>query len=114
MAIVTNLLRNNSDHSNISFFVETRNFMDQDSIVFGLKYYYLKSATHLAPTTNLLKKRAMPFMNRELLIIDNTYIVYLHADIDKVPVAHTIASRVKNSRCKKISTATIPYLRLNK
>ncbi|KAF0501468.1 hypothetical protein F8M41_019999 [Gigaspora margarita] len=76
-AFVTNLPRNDSDHDDILFSVETKDFIDQDSIVLRLECYYLKLATHLVLITNSLKKRTMLFMNKELLIINNTYIAHL-------------------------------------
>ncbi|RIB09041.1 hypothetical protein C2G38_2209969 [Gigaspora rosea] len=54
-AVVTNLPRNDPDHDDVSF----------------------SSATHLTPTTNSLKKGTTLFMNGELLIVENTYVVHL-------------------------------------
>ncbi|RIB21714.1 hypothetical protein C2G38_2175827 [Gigaspora rosea] len=66
-AVVTNLPRNDPDHDDISFSVETKDFMDQENVDLGLECYHLKSATHLTPTTNSLKKGTLLFMNGELL-----------------------------------------------
>ncbi|CAG8617125.1 26466_t:CDS:2, partial [Dentiscutata erythropus] len=77
-AVVTEPARNDSDHDDISFSVETRDFMDQDNTVLKLECYHLKLANHLIHTTNSLKKGFILFMNGELLIVDDTYVVHLH------------------------------------
>ncbi|KAF0396427.1 hypothetical protein F8M41_010075 [Gigaspora margarita] len=76
-AVVTDFLRNDPDHDVVLFSVETKDFIDQDNVL-GLECYHLKLATYLTPTTNSLKKGSTLFMNGELLIVENTYVVHLH------------------------------------
>ncbi|RIB27306.1 hypothetical protein C2G38_2160916 [Gigaspora rosea] len=84
----------------------TRDFMDQDSVVLKLECYHLKSATHLFPTTNSLKKGTMLFLNATLNMKNLVILPWLSSssdpptnetDTDKVAITRTITSRVKNA-----------------
>ncbi|KAF0411272.1 hypothetical protein F8M41_008207 [Gigaspora margarita] len=77
-AIVLEPPRNDPDQDEITLTVETKDFMDQDHTSLKLEYYHPKSAQYLTPTSMTTKKGSALFMNGELLVDEDAFIVHLH------------------------------------
>ncbi|CAG8499058.1 5925_t:CDS:1, partial [Scutellospora calospora] len=76
--IVLEPLRDDPNYDDIILIIETKDLIDQDYTTLKLECYYLKTAQHLIPTTTFAKKGSILFINGELLINKEAFIVYLH------------------------------------
>lgn len=133
-AIVLEPPQNDPNQDEITLTVETKVFMDQDHTSLKLECYHPKSAQHLTPNSITTKKGSALFMNGELLVDENAFIVHLRSinfceypkpinvknltnlpwlnELNEPPVnesssekvTRTIASRVKG--CKRGKTST--------
>ncbi|CAG8569957.1 17026_t:CDS:2 [Gigaspora margarita] len=141
-AIVLEPPRIDHDHDDVTLVVETKDFMDQDHTSLTLECYHQKTAQHLTPITTSAKKGSTLFMNGQLLVDEDSFVVHLRGvnfceyqkptnakNLTNLPWLHrldetptndssaekstrTIASRVKGGRRKKASSTTRSYINL--
>ncbi|KAF0552077.1 hypothetical protein F8M41_022683 [Gigaspora margarita] len=78
-AIAIEASKNDSDYNIILLSVEMKNFVNQIDTELKFECYYPRSAQHLMPTNTSVKKGSILFINRELMIVDNTYDVLFHS-----------------------------------
>ncbi|CAG8539932.1 3583_t:CDS:1 [Cetraspora pellucida] len=130
------------DEEDVTIKVSSKNFIDQDYINIEMMCYYSVYAQHLMNVIASVKKHSVIYINRELIITDDSNIVHIQnisfseyqnsilsardsthlswKDKDKDDknksntVAQTIATRVKRSiHCKKTTPTTKPYSKIN-
>ncbi|CAG8497973.1 910_t:CDS:1, partial [Scutellospora calospora] len=77
-ATITEPPQNDPHHENILLSIETKDFIDQGNTVLKLECFHSRSAQHLTSTTTTIKKGSTLFMNSDLTIVDDTYVVHLY------------------------------------
>ncbi|CAG8802552.1 21651_t:CDS:2, partial [Dentiscutata erythropus] len=106
-----------------------KNYVDQGYVNLKLTCYYPTSAQYLTNTTAVIKKDSVVYINSELMITDDDNIVHIQNvsfpeyqrlnaitknNLNAPTITQTIATRVKESTCRKKTTPTSkPYLKTN-